>query len=412
MAAATIAGVFFVNYRQIFRIGATGESEPNDIRVSNITDSSLTVSWTTDGESIGFVVWDKGTSPADEKGYTHLVTLTGLNPNTDYSYKVSSNGVLFDNNGIPWQAKTAAEPQINTQPNLISGSVLTATGLPAQKALVYVTMGGNLFSTLTSDSGNFVFQLPEGDPKTTLIEIFVQAGPLGVSSAQIYLQSSKPVPPMILGTTHDFRSIPPNSDGQAPGATLNLPNEIDEKSKFTIPETGTPTSNAIVTLESVDEGEMVTSTQPEFLGDGPAGATLTITVESENPITETVDVGGNGAWNWSPPEGLAPGPHKITITWKDLSGITRSLTRTFVVQAGEAPAFEASGSAQTASPSPITSPASTPKTTSTPKSSLTPTPSASTMPETGSLTPTLLLSIMGVLVFVFSFIVWKNAESI
>ena len=403
LVAATFAGVFLVNYKQIFRIGATGESEPNNIRVSNIADSSLTVSWTTDKETSGFLVLDEGNTSADERGFTHAINLTGLKPNTSYDYKINSNSIFFDNNGIPWQAKTLVGAPPETNPAIVSGSVLTATGQPVKKALVYVNAESQLFSTFTSDSGNYVIKLPNADPANTLIEISVQAGPAGVSSAQIYPQSAKPVPPIILGSTHDFKSLSPSGDGQVPGASLNLPSELNQESKFNIPENGTPTSSGTVTLESVDEGETVTSTQPEFFGDGPARAELTIKIESENPITDNINVGSGGSWNWSPPNNLTPGAHKVTITWKDISGITRSLTRNFIVQAGEAPAFEASGSAQTTTPSP------TPNVSPTPSPSFSPTPSSAPVPQTGSLTPTLLLFATGLEIIIFSSYVWRLA---
>jgi hypothetical protein len=341
-----------------------------------------------------------------------MVNLSGLEPNTSYDYKINSNGKPFDNNGVAWKASTLAGDFTDGVLSRVSGSVLTATGQPVNSAIVYITTQGNLFSTITSDSGNFVIQLPGNNNADTLLEASVHAGPQGVASAQVYLKAANPIPPMILGNTNDFRSVTPGQEGAAPKASLNLPEDQNQQSKFTIPDSGTPEPATVVTLESIDNGELVTSEQPEFFGDGPSGTTLTITVESENPITDSVDVGGNGTWKWSPPEGLAPGTHKVTITWKDISGITRSLTRSFVVQAGEAPAFEASGSAQTATPSPKASATASPKATSTAKSSPTATASASTIPETGSLTPTILLSIMGLLVIVFSFAIWKNAESI
>jgi hypothetical protein len=408
LIAATLVGVFLVNSRQIFRLGATGESEPKDIRISNISDSSLTVSWTTDKDTSGFVSWDKGSTSPDEKSTIHLVNLTGLESNTLYNYKINSDGVMFDNNGIDWQAKTSASPLTGKDSTLISGSVLTATGQAVKKALVYINTEGNLFSTLTSSSGNYVFQLPNLNQENSLLEIFVQAGPLGISSAQIYPKSARPVPPMILGNTHDFRNLPASDSGSVPGASLSLPANAEDESKFSIPDSQTPSSSSAVTLESVDENETVTSTQPEFFGQGPEGTELTIKVESENPITDSVSVSSNGSWNWNPPENLSPGTHKMTITWKDLSGITRSLTRNFVVQAGEAPAFEASGSAQTSTPTP----SATPKTTASPKATSTASASASPIPETGSLTPTLLLSIMGIAVMAFSFVIWKHAQSI
>lgn len=157
-------------------------------------------------------------------------------------------------------------------------------------------------------------------------------------------------------------------------------------------------------MESLTDGEVITSDKPQFFGKGPGGETITVTVESENPVTETVQIPQNGSWSWTVPTNLAPGAHKITISWVDAKGITRKLIRNFEVQASELPAFEASASA-----TPTASGAGTPKPTATAK----PTASATAqpVPVTGGLTPTFLLSIMGIVVTVFSFAIWKLADN-
>jgi len=412
LLVGTFLGVLLINSRTIFKLGASGDFEPSNIRTSNISGTSFTISWTTSKESVGFVSWGESNSlgkieketQSDQKFLNHSITLSGLLPSTVYYYKINSGGTLFDNKGIPWQTTTKAESNEDKDLVLVSGSVLTATGQAVKRALVYINVDGEQFSTLTSDSGNFVFRLKNADPETTLLEVSVQAGPAGISSAQIYLKSARSIPPMILGNTHDFKNLPATSDSQSPDSLLNPPSDTNQESKFTIPDSATPSSSQTVTLNSTDEGETVTSTQPEFFGEGPAGAALTITIESESPISDSVNVGSGGSWKWSPPENLSSGVHKITITWKDISGITRTLTRNFVVQAGEAPAFEASESAATATPSPT----ATPKVSPTPSASVSATP----IPETGSLTPTFLLSIMGIGVMALSFSIWKYAQSI
>lgn len=424
LAIGTFLGVFLVNKQQIFKLGASSDAAPKDIRVSNISDSAITISWITDLETEGFVLW--GTSENDittpeqetqQKSFAHSVTISGLSPQTNYFYKINSNGTEFDNEGIAWQATTKNQKQGNAQSFLISGSVLTATGQPIKKALVYANVGGALLSTLTSDTGNYVFQLgnigKDINPGQTLVELFVQTGNQGVSSAQIFPQSARPAPPIILGQTHDFRGEPPSNEGDTPSALLDLPSDSQSESKLDVPDQEAPTTQEAVTLDSIQEGEEVTSTQPEFFGDGPKGTVITVKVESENPQSEDITVGNNGSWSWSPPEGLAAGVHKVTITWKDINGITRSLTRNFVVQAGEAPAFEASGSAQTQTPSPT--PTATIKATAAPtasataSSSATPLPTA--VPDTGSLTPTIILTIMGGGIFILSFVIWKYSNA-
>ncbi len=423
LLVGVFAGVFFLNMRQVFRIGADASASPKDIRVGNISDTSATISWTTDKETSGFVNWgesqggvNKVETEGDQKSFSHLITITGLTAGKTYYYKISSDGSSFENGGIPWQFTLGPTLGVNRNSTLISGSVVTSSGLPAKRALVHATVSGYLLSTLTSDTGNFVFQLSavrttdlssyqNVDPASTLIEISVQAGGNGVASAQVFPRSASPIPAMVLGQVYDFRSLPPSSDSQNPDANVTLPGDIANESKFKVENpSGTPNPTTSVILENIDEGETVTSDQPQFFGKGPGGEEITITVHSETPISETVSIPTNGSWSWSPSEALAAGAHSITITWKDATGITRSLTRNFVVQAGEAPAFTASESGSTASPSPTTS--------ASPTATPVPTPIATSqpVPETGSLTPTILLSIMGIAVLLFSFAIWKIAE--
>lgn len=427
LLAGVFAGVFFLNMTQVFRIGADSSSAPKDIRVGNIDDTSVTISWTTDKESVGFVSWGisqgntgkiEKESETDEKFFNHMVTLSGLSPSSTYYYKINSNGVSFDNGGIPWQFTSGPTLSASKNSMLVSGSVITPSGQPEKRALVYTTINGYLLSTLTSDTGNYVFQIggvrttnlssyAQIDQATTLIEISVQAGPDGMASAQIFPKSANPVPPMVLGKVYDFRSLEANSNDQNPNANLNLPENTTGESKFNVESnSGTPAPTSVI-LENLTDGETVTSDTPQFLGKGPGGEEITITINSETPITDTVQIPSDGSWSWSPSSALAAGAHTITIAWKDATGITRSLTRNFVVQAGEAPAFTASESGSTASPT--ASPIGTTSPTIVPTPTIAET--AEPVPVTGSLTPTLALLIMGVAVTLFSLFVWKTAES-
>lgn len=416
LLAATFAGVFYLNMKQIFRIGASTTVQPKDVRVGNLSDNSATVSWTTDSQSSDFLSWG-GTegsinqveqeSSSGEKFLTHNISISGLKPGTDYFFKINSEGSNFDNNGVPWKFTTGATLGASATSLVISGSVINSSGQPVNRALTYITVNGYLASTITSDTGNFVYQLgnvrspdlqnyAQIDPKTTLLQISVSAGVDGVASAQIFSQSAMPIPPMVLGQVYDFRSLQPGSNSQSPDANLALPATASQESKFSVSPASPSATTKSVILESLKEGEIITSTQPEFFGKGPPGETISIEVHSQNPITGNVTVPNNGSWSFNIPTGLDPGAHTITITWKDTTGITRSLTRNFVVQASEGPAF-------VATPSGSASPSATPKATAT--------ASAAPVPVTGDLTPTLLLSIMGVLVMAFSFVVWKMAES-
>ncbi|HET7099218.1 MAG TPA: fibronectin type III domain-containing protein [Patescibacteria group bacterium] len=430
LVVGIFAGVFFLNMNQVFRIGADVKTAPTDIRVSNISDNSATISWTTDKESLNFISWGESANSlpkieketeADQKFVTHSITLTGLTPGKKFFYKINSDGTNYDNKGIAWEVSTGPTLNVNQNTNTVSGAVINASGLPAKRALVYMTINGYLLSTLTSDNGNYVFQIgntrttdllsyAQIDPAQTLLEISVVGGVDGVSTAKVFPQSAHPVPTIILGQVYDFRSLPINAEGQIPEASLNLPEDATASSKFNV-EGGTATPSSSVILESLKEGEVITTDQPQFFGKGPGGETITITVNSETPITDVIEIPKNGSWNWNVPANLAPGAHTINISWVDATGITRSLTRSFVVQASELPAFEASSSA-TSTPSIIATPTSSGSATIKPTSTPNPTPAATSqpVPVTGSLTGTILLSIIGIAVLLFSFAILKIAE--
>lgn len=431
LLAGVFAGVFFLRNAQVFRIGATADAAPKDIRVSNITDNSATISWTTDKATSGFLNW--GASQGDtskviqedvngQKYFSHNISLTGLTANTNYFYKINSDGESFDNGGIAWQLTTGEALEVSSTSILLSGNVINASGVPEVKSLVYASVDGYLLSTLTSNTGNFVFQLGSArtpdltsyaqiDMSSTLIQISVVAPPDGVASAQIFPQSGNPAPAIVIGQVYDFRTSPANNQGGSPNANLNLPQNTNQESKFnvTLPSS-TPKPTSVI-LESLSEGETVTSQKPQFFGKGPGGESITIVVNSQSPISATVEIPDSGSWKYSIPTDLDPGNHSITISWIDASGITRFLTRNFVVQAGEAPAFTASQSGTIATPTPK----SNASPSATPKSTLTPSPVASAtampVPVTGDLTPTLILFIIGLTVIAFSLLVWKIAEN-
>ncbi len=416
------AGIFLVQNEQIFKSGASPQASPKDIRVTNTTNSSFTVSWATDKETSGFILWGESENALSktelneigETSNTHSVTVQGLTPNKTYYYELSSDGVSFDNDGIPWQITTGPQLIDQSTSNSISGTILTATGAPADKAIVYITLAGaSPRSTTTSQNGSWVVPISsarnqnltsfvEINETTTLIEIFVQAGPRGVATAQIYPIAAKPAPPIILGESMDFKNEPASNPGGIPKANINLPDDATASSGFEILDDATAPSTETVTLENIEEGEAITSTEPEFFGEGPPGTAITITVESD-PVTEQTTINSLGDWNWSPPEGLSEGSHKITITWRDTGGILRTLTRTFIVQAAEGPAFESTPSATptatpTSSPTPSASP--TPSIASSPTA--TPISPASVATDSGNLKPTILYSIMGLGLIIFS----------
>jgi len=410
-------GVILVQNRQIFRLGAEGQNSPKDVRISNITSDSFSVTWITDIQTPGFIKYGNSvgnitntkTEELESPSYTHLVNVSGLTPQTDYFFKINSGENDFDNNGIAWQEQTAAGQEIS-QPTLISGSVLLATGATAKNAIVYITVNGKLFSTLTSQNGSWIISLPSDVVNAnTLLEISALSGRADISTAQIYAKSASPVPAMIMGQTHDFKNLPPSQSANIPKASLGVPDISTPSSGFDIPENISTPSASTVTLESISNNEVVTSVKPEFFGEGPKGTTIQITVESD-PITDSVIIPQSGEWSWEIPQNLSEGAHTITITWKDANGILRTLIRNFIVQASEGPAFVSTPSASlTPTPKASATPTIKPTATASATPKLTTTQTPFPQPDSGSLTPTILLSIMSIGLIAISFLLWKKS---
>jgi len=418
LALGLAIGVYLVQNQQIFRLGATPEASPKDVRITNITDSSFSVSWTTDIEVGGFVKYSESNSSLNktaltklaEKSYTHYAVVENLNKESAYQFKINSGSEDFDNNGANWLVTTGSLISGGDQSNIISGSVLTQTGVVAKDAIVYISAGGiSPLSTITSENGTFTVNLATARNQSlnsfatiseanTLLEIFVQSGQRGVATAQIYPEATKPAPPIILGQVHDFKNLPPSNSGGTPKASVGLPQNTGEKeSGFNVSEESSAPTSETITLESIEDGEIISTTTPEFFGEGPPGTTVKITVESE-VVSGEVAVNSSGNWSWNPPGNLEEGPHTITISWRDAGGILRTLKRTFIVQAAEGPAFESTPSASTSpTASPTTSPTAT--SSSTPSTSSSPTSTPEKLVDAGSLTPTYLLTIMGLGLF-------------
>lgn len=317
---------------------------------------------------------------------------------------------------------------------------MTASGEPSKRALVYITINGYTISALTSDNGTFVLQLgvtrspdlskyASIDPAKTLLEVSATTETGEVVTAKIFPQSANPIPALVVGQDQDFRNLQPTMDGQNPNVNLNLPESASNASKFNVTSTNTNTTEAkSVTLESVSDGETINSDKPEFFGNGPSGTNITIEIHSEDNISGTSKVSSSGSWKWSPPSNLSAGAHTITISWVDALGIKRTLTRNFVVQAGELPAFEATPSAKptaspipTKSPTPTAKPTATPLPSGTPKATATPSiapsitpiptrtpiPTEAALPVSGTSTPTIMLFMMSLGILSFSFYTWR-----
>ncbi len=316
--AVGITVVATQGFQSLMTKAAVGTT-PKNIRITNISEASFTVSYLTDAVVKGsagivgqvFFPDDRDSSLDQSKPYnTHHITVKNLNAGTKYSYQVENGASTYEITTAPsvTVSATAAEP--------IYGTVSKTDGSPAYGAVVYFSpFGGSPVSTIVKSNGNFLLptnnirtadlkaylQLKNNDPET----IFVEGGTDGVSTVSCTVGKDKPVPNIILGK--------------------------DISCTVVVSVTST-TPITQVAITSPYEGEKVLIGQPTFRGTAPVGQTLQLEVRS-NPVTGIVKVDTAGKWQWVPSVDLPAGDHILTISYLDSVGTTKKLIRNFTVQA-------------------------------------------------------------------------------
>ena len=141
----------------------------SDIRVSNHSSSSVTISWVTSSVTDGIVNYGlttalgKSASDARADDDTHWVQIEALAPETIYYFEVVSGDVIDDNGGDFYTFTTT---KIGAGVSyLIYGKVLKQDGFtPADGTIVYVTVTHNSnesypLSSVTDSSGNWSVNL-------------------------------------------------------------------------------------------------------------------------------------------------------------------------------------------------------------------------------------------------------------
>jgi len=116
---------------------ASGDTQPKNLVISNLSTSSATISWVTEASVKGSVIPILGgneKSPVvDKRGNenrnTHYVELTSLEPNTKYDFKIVSGSDEYASlDNVTMSFKTAPITAGTPTPNPIHGTVSGSSG--------------------------------------------------------------------------------------------------------------------------------------------------------------------------------------------------------------------------------------------------------------------------------------------
>jgi hypothetical protein len=464
LVISLIAGVLlFSQGTGVFAPRAAPETTPKKVRITNVTDSSFTISFYTDNPTAGYVLYGTSESnvkrnranddrlqlsgDSDAKYTLSHVTVRGLEENTTYYYLLGTNSSTFDNNGKPFTVSTGKRSGAPTAAKTVHGSVSTEAGGPADGAIVYVALeGAGPLSSLVKSSGSWAIPLSnarktDGSGYATIndsgtLSLTVQ----GVKPDQqlafsLLISEAQPVPGLTFGQEP---TLTPSKPLAAPdGEELDV-TQLEGEDELSVPLRQGPAAPGqlsgligdgpggdglaitIVDMTNEDHQEVQT-TQPTITGTVAPEIEVTITVNSETQIIQTVtsDASGNFTLDLaSLGKDLEPGEHTATYSYTDPATgqvVTRTVSFTVsdpMLQLAQAEPYGSGNPypAQTSSPTPSATPSPTPDPTpdATESASKGDIATRSAMPSTESAIPvsgsvgTTLALVFGGLFFIIS----------
>lgn len=420
-------GYFLIQSRQV---ATSPEVTPQKVRITNISDNKFSVTWITATPQIGAVEYgklgealskkalDERDTTTSDKYVTHQVTLSELQPNTQYSFRILSGEKLarFDNSGTPYTTSTG--PVIANTPPAKSfyGTVKPGSISSSEGALVYITLPGSApVSTLVKSTGTYTISIStirtadlkayvNYDPSATVVSASIESGK-EQSSVSVSTANMAPVPDITLGQNADFRTLgdtPAIAEVQSgsplpsPTSAASLP-QIFNVEPLSTSSVNEVTNTGFTILNPATEGETITTLRPEFRGSAPPGVTLSVALTGQKAISDTTTSDSDGTWTWSPVIDLKTGKQTITVSYTASGGTAQKISKGFVISTSKTsndPAFVSSPSASvkasaSATPKPATSSSSTRTTMPATESGV---------PTTGVLGPTMFTAIVGIIV--------------
>lgn len=373
--------------------GRASEAEaPKNIEVSNITDKSFTISFTTDIKVISAVAYgtsvNVGPIAIDDRDresgkptprQTHYITVSGLEAEKTYYYTIQSGSVTHSDGSVPFSVTTGKMlGQSGSGGNeTVKGSVILPDGNIPLEGIAYIySEQAQKLSVLLMPDGSF--SMPLGSLRSKDLSAYLQLmpknvlditvrSPLYVSNVRVLAGEVDPVPLITLSTDYDFAAEP-----VLPGLNIASDSANASQSASTDPQASIsafPAFNDSVAtrLEIIvpEEGQEFTDQQPLFEGTAQPNKTVEIIIESDEEIRTVVIADSSGNWAFRPSSVLPSGDHVLTIITEDAAGAAQRLSRGFTVFASGSQFNEPSVSPQitiapTISPSPtIASPSPT-----------------------------------------------------
>jgi hypothetical protein len=320
-----------------FKSNADQTVTPRNVGVANVSDSSVTIFWTTDKPTRGAVLYGStkelgegiGIDERNSKDLfeTHFVRLSNLTPEKFYYFKITSDTSTFgnsENQEAAFEFKTAPKSSVVEPLEPLFGSYISDTG-PIEGAIVsWQAAGSSKLVSLTKKDGSFL--IPLSLTRNTELDSFL-VPQKGTAETMEFLDKNgvaatltcsfgqgRPLPKVKPGEKKDCLD---SSDSQTPVT----------KARFRPPSV---VNTDILTI-NITDGEILPTALPLFTGTAPGGELLQIKVVGRNQFSGSLKIPSDGRWSWSPPANLSAGNNSITVTIASGDKKNISLTRIFSV---------------------------------------------------------------------------------
>lgn len=342
-------GTIATSYLAQTGINITGKAAipqtPENVRITNIKDTSFTVSYTTQAPVIGSITYGAdatlGNTAVDTRNgdqvlphMMHVVTVNNLEPETTYFFSIISGEKSFLNGNKLFEVTTGTTLQINSrEQRAAKGKVLLPNGDKPTDIIVYLTTdAAQMLSANVNEKNEYSFDLHtlrsaslqsffDVSDNATINLLIVS--PKEQSRATITAKNAATIPTITLSQNYDF------TVGLLPLTSLE-PSGASSSANIGFPSLTASQSAADVDILTPKKDDSFSDTKPTFRGKAVPSEEVTITIES-TPITTTVTADKNGNWSYRPSTPLEPGEHTITITTKNQFGILQKITKTFTV---------------------------------------------------------------------------------
>lgn len=318
---ALISGVLlFGQGTGVFAPRATAETTPKNIRISNVTDKTFTISFYTEESTIAFVKYgEEGGSlskqASDDRDqlsgvvkdyHLHHITLRGLSPSKNYSYVLGTGSSTFDDEGKPYSLSTAVKPsQSPSNSQTVYGNVTKNDKSPAEGSVVYIySEGMGALSSLVKSSGSWgislsnAFNIEKSNYATltdeSILDVKVQGAELDLlSNLQTTIAAAQPVVDMVLSRSGEAMGSTKSASSSASTAG-DLPTvdkdellaDIDTSSSAILPES---TESSEASSSSDEPLSLLTASNSAESAESSAAASSLATAEPEVLDLSTLD---------------------------------------------------------------------------------------------------------------------------